>query len=53
MSYIDGVPAEDWIEENRPKNGWYRVYWSLPKKLIFHEKLIFWAKTSILYTIHF
>ncbi len=37
MSYIDGVPAEDWIEENRPKNGWYRVYWSLPKKLIFHD----------------
>ena len=37
MSYIDGVPAEDWIEESRPKNGWYRVYWSLPKKLTFHD----------------
>jgi antitoxin component YwqK of YwqJK toxin-antitoxin module len=27
MSYINGVPAEDWIEENRPENGVFRVYW--------------------------
>tara|TARA_B100002003_G_C14087883_1_gene523329 strand:- start:39 stop:536 length:498 start_codon:yes stop_codon:yes gene_type:complete len=27
MSYINGEPAEDWIEENRPENGLFKVYW--------------------------
>jgi antitoxin component YwqK of YwqJK toxin-antitoxin module len=28
MSYINGIPAEQWIEENKPKNGLFRVYWT-------------------------
>ena len=27
MSKINGKPAEDWITENCPKNGLFRVYW--------------------------
>jgi hypothetical protein len=27
MSYINSIPAEDWIEENHPENGLFRVYW--------------------------
>ena len=28
MSYINGKFAEYWIEENHPKNGLFRVYWT-------------------------
>ncbi len=27
MSWIDGQTAEEWIEENHPENGIFRVYW--------------------------
>ena len=27
MSKINGKPAPEWIEENRPENGVFRVYW--------------------------
>ena len=27
MSKINGKPAPEWIEENRPESGLFRVYW--------------------------
>ena len=27
MSYINGKPAEDWIDENRPDTGLFKAYW--------------------------
>ena len=28
MSFVNGEPADDWIEPNLPKNGMFRAYWS-------------------------
>ena len=28
MSFVNGMYADDWIEENHPENGVFRIYWA-------------------------
>ena len=42
MTYVNGMRAEIWIEENRPENGLFRAYWKDPSTSNDYEKA--WKK---------